>query len=98
MHSNPKNSRNYGIEILRMIMAFFVLSGIFLGILLALLGVIGCVATFVKWTNVNFGLLDASILYRDAITSGTVFAVGMQLMLAGFFINILKMGGYRVDI
>jgi len=25
MHSNPKNSRNYGIEILRMIMAFFVI-------------------------------------------------------------------------
>lgn len=65
--------------------------GIFFGLFITVVGILGVITTMVLWAKIDFGHLTNTFVYKIAIVSGTLFALGVQLMFSSFFIGILQL-------
>ena len=65
--------------------------GLFLGIILLLIGVSGSVYSVFIWMNHAFGPLHPGVMMRILIPSVTVMVLGMQMIFASFFMSLLDM-------
>lgn len=63
--------------------------GLFLGGVMAGLGLVGSAYAFVAWGHQSFGHLIPSSMMRLVIPSLTAIAAGFQIMLASFFLSLL---------
>ena len=63
--------------------------GIVIGLVLSLSGVMGSVVALRVWESHSFGLLIPSVVMRIVIPSITVLIIGIQCILASFFLAIL---------
>jgi len=71
--------------------------GLLVGALLVLAGGIGSIYSFVHWSVMSFGELDASRTLRVVIPSLTGLVLGAQIVLASFFLSLLGIGRHRSD-
>lgn len=63
--------------------------GLISGIVLSLVGLLGSLYAFVYWGNTSFGPLVPGSMMRITIPSLTSIVVGIQIILASFFLSIL---------
>ena len=63
--------------------------GLMIGALLILAGFAGSIFALIYWGNVSFGSLNPSNSLRVVIPSGTMLAIGFQIILSSFFLSIL---------
>jgi glycosyltransferase involved in cell wall biosynthesis len=63
--------------------------GIIIGVILSILGVVGSVIALKVWESHSFGPLIPSVVMRLVIPSITVLTIGIQCILAAFFLAIL---------
>ena len=66
--------------------------GVASAILFLLFGAIGVILSIIIWSRASFGPLNDTNVHRLAILSGSVFVLGMQLLVSFFFVNVLNMG------
>ena len=66
--------------------------GLAAGIGLVALGGAGAIYAVALWESASFGPLNPSEVMRIAIPALTSVAVGVQLMLASFFLSVLMLG------
>lgn len=64
-------------------------SGLLIGLILALLGFGSSLAAVRIWESASFGNLNPSSFLRLVIPSGTMLAIGLQIILSSFFLSIL---------
>jgi hypothetical protein len=64
-------------------------AGLVLGALLVLGGLAGAAAAVLAWQRAAFGPMTPSSLLRVVIPSGTLFALGFQVLLWSFFLGLL---------
>lgn len=64
--------------------------GIFLGILLFIVGLIGSIIAIIIWKNSSFGDLEPEKMLRLTIPMLILFVCGIQLMFSSFFLGILE--------
>ena len=64
--------------------------GIFIGILLSIIGIIGSIIALIIWSNQNFGDLNASSMLRITLPLLILFVCGIQLIFSSFFLGILE--------
>jgi glycosyltransferase involved in cell wall biosynthesis len=66
-------------------------SGLLLGAVLALAGLAGSVYAVVFWRSTEFGPLDPSDMFRIVIPSVTAMTIGVETILASFFLSVLAL-------
>ena len=64
-------------------------TGLIVGGVLIVLGLIGSVAATFGWSEVDFGELNPSEVLRQVIPSVLAIALGFQIVLASFFLSVL---------
>jgi glycosyltransferase involved in cell wall biosynthesis len=64
-------------------------TGLVVGVLLFLVGLIGSIYAVVFWEQSSFGALDSSKTLRIIIPSVTALALGCQVVLSSFFLSVL---------
>ena len=64
-------------------------TGLIVGGVLIVLGLIGSVAATFGWSDVDFGELNPSEVLRQVIPSVLAIALGFQIVLASFFLSVL---------
>ena len=64
-------------------------TGLLLGTLTVLAGLVGLVAAVVSWSAVDFGSLDPRLTMREVIPAAVLLTLGVQTMFASFFLSIL---------
>ena len=64
-------------------------TGLIVGGVLIVLGLIGSVAATFGWSEVDFGELNPSEVLRQGIPSVLAIALGFQIVLASFFLSVL---------
>lgn len=69
---------------------FTVNKGIFLGLALVLLGIIGSIYAVVIWSYVGFGDLNPEEMLRLTLLLMTIIVSGIQLIFSSFFLGILE--------
>jgi glycosyltransferase involved in cell wall biosynthesis len=69
--------------------------GLAVGLLWMLAGGAGAVYAFVRWSDVSFGVLDASRAFRIVVPSLTALLLGAQIVLASFFLGLLGIRHHR---
>ena len=65
-------------------------TGIFVGALIFLIGLIGAIVAVVIWSNNNFGNLNAETMLIGTIPTVACLINGIQLMFSSFFLGILE--------
>ena len=65
-------------------------TGIFIGAILVILGLIGSIVAISVWSSTGFGSLEADKMLRLTIPLLVMFVCGMQLMFSSFFLGILE--------
>ncbi|MFT3913276.1 MAG: glycosyltransferase family 2 protein [Anaeromyxobacteraceae bacterium] len=65
--------------------------GLLLGLVLIALGLGGSISAVLGWRSIGFGPLSPSHTLRAVIPSTTAGLVGLELVLASFFVSILKL-------
>lgn len=65
-------------------------TGIFVGVLIFLIGLIGAIVAVVIWSNNNFGDLNAETMLIGTIPTVACLINGIQLMFSSFFLGILE--------
>ena len=81
----PKNKFDDKIE------KFFTLeSGVLIGLIIFIGGVIGSFYSFYIWQQAKFGRLDYKEILRIVVPSATLILLGTQLLFSSFFLGILK--------
>ncbi|MCP4200775.1 MAG: glycosyltransferase family 2 protein [bacterium] len=63
--------------------------GVGIGIVLTILGLVGSILAVGDWRAQSFGVLDASRVQRLIIPSVVALALGLQTVLASFFMSVL---------
>jgi glycosyltransferase involved in cell wall biosynthesis len=66
-------------------------TGLAVGFLLVLVGLGGSIYAFLHWSVRSFGPLDTSLTLRTVIPSVTSLILGIQVVLASFFLSVLGM-------
>jgi glycosyltransferase involved in cell wall biosynthesis len=79
--------KNFSQKVLRW---FDFESGLITGGCIFLVGIILSFYAVQKWSNVNYGPLDPSYVFRIIIPAGFCIAVGMQLIVFGFLLHTIK--------
>jgi hypothetical protein len=69
--------------------------GLASGVLLFVVGLGGSIAALLFWENLSFGDLDPLRMMRVIIPAGLGMCLGSQVMLASFFLSLLRMGRRR---
>jgi glycosyltransferase involved in cell wall biosynthesis len=64
-------------------------TGLLLGTLAVLAGLVGLVAAVVSWSAVDFGSLDPRLTMREVIPAAVLLTLGVQTVFASFFLSIL---------
>src|SRR5262249_28126278 len=64
-------------------------TGLVLGALMFLLGVLGIVLAVLSWQAVGFGALDPRVTMREIIPAAVLLTLGVQTIFASFFLSIL---------
>ena len=64
-------------------------TGLLLGTLTVLAGLVGLVAAVVSWSAVDFGSLDPRLTMREVIPAAVLLTLGVQTVFASFFLSIL---------
>jgi hypothetical protein len=64
-------------------------SGLIMGIILMLIGIVGSILEFTIWGQTSFGSLDPSKTLRLVIPSITCLTLGSQVVLSSFFLSVL---------
>src|SRR5205809_4651789 len=64
-------------------------TGLLLGALTVLAGLVGLVAAVVSWSAVDFGSLDPRLTMREVIPASVLLTLGVQTVFASFFLSIL---------
>lgn len=70
---------------------------VLVSVVVIIAGIFGSIEAFRNWSEVAFGRLNPSVELRIAIPSATAIAVGLQGVVAGFFIGIVTTGNSRSD-
>lgn len=81
------DSSDYLLQILKV---FTLERGLILGLILMMLGFLGSCYTFWYWAHLSFGPLIPAQMMRILIPSFTFLILGMELMLASFFLTLLQ--------
>jgi len=69
---------------------FFTLEvGLIVGVVMALAGLGGSIATVFYWRGTHYGQLDPSVTFRAAIPSMTALTLGCQIVFSSFFLSVL---------
>lgn len=64
--------------------------GIFVGILMAVIGLVISIIALVYWKNTGFGSLIPEAVMRIVIPAATLIEVGVETVFASFFMGILR--------
>ncbi len=64
-------------------------TGLVVGTLMFVIGIVGLVAAVVSWHAVGFGALDPRVTMREVIPAAVVLTLGVQTIFASFFLSIL---------
>jgi len=64
-------------------------TGLLLGALTVLAGLVGLVAAVLSWSAVDFGSLDPRLTMREVIPAAVLLTLGVQTVFASFFLSIL---------
>jgi len=67
-------------------------TGIALGGIATLLGLVGIAIAFVSWQRTGLGPLDPYVTMRELIPAVVLVALGTETMFASFFLSIMGMG------
>lgn len=70
--------------------------GYWISLMLILVGLFGIIVSFVSWSKTGFGELNTTIVCRTAILFGSLFAMGLEMLLFTIFSRVLRMGGKGV--
>ncbi|MGA8921798.1 MAG: glycosyltransferase family 2 protein [Candidatus Dormiibacterota bacterium] len=64
-------------------------TGLLVGAVMFLLGVVGTLAAVISWRSAGFGSLNPSTTMREVIPAAVLFTLGVQTIFASFFLSIL---------
>ena len=64
-------------------------TGLIVGVVLIVLGLVGSVSATLGWRELDFGELNPSEVMRQVIPSILAIALGFQIVLASFFLSVL---------
>ena len=64
--------------------------GIFIGVLLFILGIIGFIISVCIWQQTNFGNLIPEQMFRITIPTITLILCGLEIVFTSFFLGILE--------
>ena len=64
-------------------------TGLIVGVVLIVLGLVGSVSATLGWRELDFGELNPSEVMRQVIPSTLAIALGFQIVLASFFLSVL---------
>src|SRR3989454_28961 len=64
-------------------------TGLVLGVLMFLFGVVGTILAVLSWGAVGFGALDPRLTMREIIPAAVLLTLGVQTIFASFFLSIL---------
>jgi len=64
-------------------------TGLVLGVLMFLFGVVGTIVAVLSWGAVGFGALDPRLTMREIIPAAVLLTLGVQTIFASFFLSIL---------
>ena len=64
-------------------------TGLAIGALMTVAGVIGCVVAVISWRAAGFGDLDPRLTMREIIPAAVLLTLGVQTIFASFFLSIL---------
>lgn len=67
--------------------------GYWIALILLAAGAVGVIFTLVRWAGTGFGELNTTRICRTAILFGSLFAMGIEMLLFTIFARILRMGG-----
>ncbi len=79
----------------RLFKIFTLETGITVGVLLLIGGLIGSIAAVVWWKSTGFGLLNVDRMLRLVIPSILALTLGSQTILSSFFLSVLGLGVRR---
>ena len=66
-------------------------TGLAVGALMSVIGILGIVAAVLSWGAVGFGALDPRVTMREIIPAAVLVTLGVQTIFASFFLSILGM-------
>ena len=64
-------------------------TGLLLGFVLLIAGMIGSIGAFLRWGAIGFGNLNPSSMLRAVIPAGLALVLGSQIILSSFFLSVL---------
>ena len=67
-------------------------TGVIIGAVATLLGLVGIAIAFISWQHVGLGTLDPYVTMRQLIPAVVLVALGTETMFASFFLSIMGMG------
>lgn len=63
--------------------------GLAVGAILLVAGLVGSIASFLRWSDASFGALDPTVTLRIIIPSATALILGFETVLSSFFMSVL---------
>jgi hypothetical protein len=63
--------------------------GLAVGAILLVAGLVGSIASFLRWRDASFGALDPAVTLRIIIPSATALILGFETVLSSFFMSVL---------
>lgn len=69
--------------------------GYLVSVLIMLVGLAGIVYTLYLWGGAGFGSLNTTYVCRTAILFGSLFAIGLEILLFTLFTRVLQMGNVK---
>lgn len=67
-------------------------NGYWISLVLLIVGFAGIVFSFISWGKTGFGSLNTTFVCRTAILFGSLFAMGVEMLLFTVFSRVLQMG------
>lgn len=64
--------------------------GVFIGVVMFLLGIVASVLSIIYWKNQGFGSLHPEVLMRLTVPAATLITFGIETMFASFLVGVLK--------
>ncbi len=71
--------------------------GYMVSALVIILGLAGIIYSVVLWGQTGFGNLDTNFVCKTAILFGSLFAIGVEMLLLTLFTRVLQIGNYRYE-
>lgn len=71
--------------------------GYILSVILSIIGIVGIIISLVTWGQAGFHSLSSTYVCRTSILFGSLFAMGIEMLLFTIFTRVLQMGGTKVE-